>query len=255
MSDDPDRSRRESVAEDEPDAFDSLDDPEAEIDDPFAELGEGIGVGGSDASDSDAGGFDAGGSDASDSDAGGSDASGSDADARERSADEPARSSSDEPVRSSSEATPDGETAPGAEGSDSFDAIGRADADREDPFGDASGEWDDEMADLDDAFERMDVDGPAAEDVWESLDADAGTDAFDADAGLGGAASVPGGGDTEHVVSKRTYCQQCPHFSRPPEAACTHEGTTIVEAVGFDEFRVRNCPMISEEDPTFDGDR
>ena len=190
MSDDPDRPRRDSAEEGEPDAFDSLDDAEAEIDDPFAELGEGIGADGSDAG-----------------------------------------------------------------GDDPFDAIGRADADSADPFDDASGEWDDEMADLDDAFEQMDVDGPAAEDVWESLDADAGTDAFDADAGLGGAASVPGGGDTEHVVSKRTYCQQCPHFTRPPEAACTHEGTTIVEAVGFDEFRVRNCPMISEEDPTFDGDR
>ena len=241
MSDDPERQRRDAAEEDEPDAFDSLDDAEAEIDDPFAELGEGIGASGSDADDFDAGGSDAGGFDAGDFHARG------DADARERSADEPARSST--------EATPDGETATGAEGSDPFDAIGRVDADREDPFGDASGGWDDEMADLDDAFEQMDVDGPAAEDVWESLDADAGTDAFDADAGLGGAASVPGGGDTEHVVSKRTHCQQCPHFTKPPEVACTHEGTTIVEAVGFDEFRVRNCPMVSEEDPTFDGDR
>ena len=197
MSDDSDRPRPDSAEEGEPDAFDSLDDAEAEIDDPFAELGEGIDAGGD---------------------------TGGDSDARERSVDDP------------------------------FDAIGRADADSADPFDDASGEWDDEMADLDDAFEQMDVDGPAAEDVWESLDADAGTNAFDADAGLGGAASVPGGGDTEHVVSKRTYCQQCPHFTRPPEAACTHEGTTIVEAVGFDEFRVRNCPMISEEDPTFDAD-
>ena len=214
MSDDPDRPRRDSAEEGEPDAFDSLDDEGAAIDDPFAELGEGIGADGSDA--------------------------GGDPDARDHSVDDSARSSP--------------ETTPDADRDDPFDAIGRADADRADPFADASGEWDDEMADLDDAFEQMDVDGPAAEDVWESLGADAGTDAFDADAGLGGAASVPGGGDTEHVVSKRTYCQQCPHFTRPPEAACTHEGTTIVEAVGFDEFRVRNCPMISEEDPTFDAD-
>ncbi|WP_435074393.1 hypothetical protein [Halorubrum sp. HHNYT27] len=110
---------------------------------------------------------------------------------------------------------------------------------------DDSDEWDDETPPLDDAFEQMDVGGPAAEDVWELLDADAG---------VGGATSVSNAGDTEHVVSKRTYCQQCPHFTRPPEFACTHEGTTIVEAVGFDQFRVRNCPMISEEDPTFDGE-
>jgi hypothetical protein len=129
---------------------------------------------------------------------------------------------------------------------DPFDDLGFPDADR-------GGSSDDAAAALEDAFERMDVDGPAEEDVWESLDADVDAAAgFGAAAGLGEATSVPGQGDTEHVVSKRTYCQQCPHFTSPPEVACTHEGTTIVEAVGFDEFRVRNCPMISEEDPTFD---
>ncbi|WP_144797743.1 hypothetical protein [Halorubrum depositum] len=122
---------------------------------------------------------------------------------------------------------------------------GASGARRDDPF-DELGPADSET-DLDEAFERMDVGGPVEEDVWESLDADAaGTDS------LGEATAVPGGGDTEHVVSKRTYCQQCPHFTPPPEVACGHEGTTILEAVGFDEFRVRNCPMISEEDPTFD---
>jgi hypothetical protein len=142
---------------------------------------------------------------------------------------------------------------------DPFDELDGAGTGRHDSFSDASGEWDDEMGDLDDAFEQMDVGGPAVEDVWESLDADVEADAFDPDAfdpdaGVGGATSAPSGSGTEHVVSKRTYCQQCPHFTRPPEATCTHEGTTIVEAVGFDEFRVRNCPMISEEDPTFDAD-
>ncbi|EMA65895.1 hypothetical protein C468_05293, partial [Halorubrum kocurii JCM 14978] len=71
------------------------------------------------------------------------------------------------------------------------------------------------------------------------------------DAGLG---DRFGGADAgvERVVSKRTYCQQCPHFSAPPDVACDHEGTSIVEAVGFDEFRVRNCPMVDDDDPTFD---
>jgi hypothetical protein len=32
------------------------------------------------------------------------------------------------------------------------------------------------------------------------------------------------------------------------------EGTTIVEAVGFDEFRVRNCPMVRDDDAGFDAD-
>jgi len=125
--------------------------------------------------------------------------------------------------------------APDSGDSDPFDELGPADS-----------------GDLDDAFERMDVGGAAEEDVWESLDADAGV--AGAAAAAGEAMSAPGETDTEHVVPKRTYCQQCPHFTPPPEVACTHEGTSIVEAVGFDEFRVRNCPMISEEDPTFDAD-
>ena len=135
-----------------------------------------------------------------------------------------------------------GPVGPGSDSSPPRDASG---ARRDDPFAELGPV--DSGVDPDDAFERMDVAGPAEEDVWESLDADAEW----ADA-LGEAASVSGGGDAEHVVSKRTYCQQCPHFTPPPEVACAHEGTSILEAVGFDEFRVRNCPMVSEEDPTFD---
>jgi hypothetical protein len=197
-----------------------FDDPAAEIDDPFAELGAGV----------------------DERDTGGAE-SGSDADAGAHAAD-------------GSESSLPGHASDAGSG-DPFDELGFPDAGREGTSDDAAGrgdpgDWDDEMDALDDAFEQMDVDGPTEEDVWESLDADA-ADAFGA-AGIGGATSVPGGRDTEHVVSKRTYCQQCPHFTSPPEAACTHEGTTIVEAVGFDEFRVRNCPMVSEENPTFDGD-
>ncbi|KDS90323.1 hypothetical protein FK85_16355 [Halorubrum saccharovorum] len=132
----------------------------------------------------------------------------------------------------------------------------------DDPFdelGSATGESD---AELDEAFERMDVGGVAEEDIWESLDEDA-EGGFGSVGEFGGAASETDatdaeiGGDfadagRERVISKRTYCQQCPHFSAPPEVACGHEGTTILEAVGFDEFRVRNCPMIDDDAPTFD---
>lgn len=185
-----------------------VDDLAAEIDDPFAELGVGV----------------------DERDAGGS---GSDADS--------------EPPADDPESSPPGRASDAGSG-DPFDALGFPDPGREGPSDDAVDrddptDRDDEMDALDDAFEQMDVDGPAGEDVWESLDAEPG-----------GAASVSGERDAEHVVSKRTYCQQCPHFTSPPEAACTHEGTTIVEAIGFDEFRVRNCPMVSEEDPTFDAD-
>ena len=231
MSDEGD-SRRDTDSDPdsdrEPDSLDDpvseIDDSAAEIDDPFAELGAGVGE------------REAGGAEPR-SDAG-----------------------SEAPADDGPEPSPP-DHASDPERGDPFDELGFPDTGRGDASDDAagrdapgdSGDSGDEMEALDDAFEQMDVDGPTEEDVWESLDADA-ADGFGA-AGLGGTASVPGGRDTEHVVAKRTYCQQCPHFTSPPEAACTHEGTTIVEAVGFDEFRVRNCPMVSEENPTFDTDR
>jgi hypothetical protein len=50
----------------------------------------------------------------------------------------------------------------------------------------------------------------------------------------------------EHVVPKDKYCQSCPYLDDPPELACTHEGTEIVEVVDNERFRVRNCPMIED---------
>ncbi|QCJ46087.1 hypothetical protein [Haloprofundus sp. MHR1] len=55
-----------------------------------------------------------------------------------------------------------------------------------------------------------------------------------------------GDGET-YVVSKRHYCQTCPHFESPPGFGCGHEGTDIVETVGFERFRVRDCPMVDDD--------
>ena len=138
---------------------------------------------------------------------------------------------------------------------------GRAGVD--DPFDEIAPATDEFDVDPDAAFEQMDAGDIADEDIWELLDAGA-TGEFEPAGAFGGAAATGdavGGGfgagaaDVEHVVSKRTYCQQCPHFSSPPDVACDHEGTTILEAVGFDDVRVQNCPMVDEGDPTFDTDR
>ncbi|WP_280587279.1 hypothetical protein [Halorubrum sp. Boch-26] len=207
MSDGEDGTRRDSDADEEEDALESLDDPETEIDDPFVELGasvDGDGFEGSGSVDPDTSDFD----------------------------------------------TDDVDPDTSVLGSDPSSLGSASDAGHDDPF-DELGPPDSET-DLDDAFERMDVGGPAAEGVWELLDADTGDGEFDSDAEVGGGTAVPGEGDTEHVVAKRTYCQQCPHFTPPPEVACAHDGTTIVEVIGFDQLRVRNCPMIGEENPTFD---
>jgi hypothetical protein len=95
----------------------------------------------------------------------------------------------------------------------------------------------------DDPFESVDIGEVDDEAVWESFVE--GEDGPTTGVGLG--AEVHEASEAEeHVVPKREFCQQCPHFSAPPAATCTHEGTTIVEVVDADDFRVRNCPVVAE---------
>ncbi|WP_423750678.1 hypothetical protein [Salinirarus marinus] len=108
----------------------------------------------------------------------------------------------------------------------------------------------------DDPFERVDVGDVDSEAVWEAV-VEGGERADVERVGVGRepervAAETDEG--TETLVSKREYCQRCPHFTEPPEVACTHEGTEIVEVVDNDTFRVRNCPMITtgREPPKFE---
>ncbi|MFC5134168.1 MULTISPECIES: hypothetical protein [Haloferacaceae] len=99
----------------------------------------------------------------------------------------------------------------------------------------------------DDPFERMEVDEVDVDGVWDALEA--GPDDLDE------SVEVPEADPREaidHVVDKRTYCHRCPHFAKPPETACTHEDASILEAIGFEEFRLRDCPMVTDEGPRFD---
>jgi hypothetical protein len=131
----------------------------------------------------------------------------------------------------------------GARGDDLFDGID--DDSDADPFA----ELDDEAGSPDaggDPFERMEVDEVDVAGVWDALEEDS-DDLADA--------AFPESDPrepTDHVVDKRTYCHRCPHFAEPPETACTHEDASILEAIGFEEFRVRDCPMVTEEGPRFD---
>lgn len=52
--------------------------------------------------------------------------------------------------------------------------------------------------------------------------------------------------DTEHVVPKQWYCEPCEYFSEPPEVRCTHSEAAILEFVGTEDVRVRNCPVVAE---------
>ena len=198
-------------------ADDGLNEPDAgDVDDPFAALGEGI----------------------------------------------------DDADEASSRADPEPSASAGPESSAPTDHEAGAPAD--DPFAeldaDAAGSPSDE-----DPFESMGTGDVAEEDVWEALDegtsigagatepddaADAGGagDAGEPGSGIAGPGTGPGATGDERVVDKRSYCQRCPHFAAPPETACTHDGTEIVESVDFSRFRVRNCPMVDAEDPAFDGE-
>lgn len=97
----------------------------------------------------------------------------------------------------------------------------------------------------DDLFESVDVADVDDEAVWESfVEGETGPEE---QVGLGAEAERAPEPD-EHVVPKRDFCQRCPHFAAPPETACTHGGTTIVEVVDTDRFRVRNCPVVEDGD-------
>ena len=138
----------------------------------------------------------------------------------------------------------------------------------DDPFAELDADAPDAAAD-EDPFESMGSGDVGEEDVWEALDEGTAVgsdatefgDAAGDDAGMSGsdaaaAGATPGAAATgdERVVDKRDYCQQCPHFTAPPETACTHEETDIVESVDFSRFRVRDCPMVEADDPAFDGE-
>ena len=85
------------------------------------------------------------------------------------------------------------------------------------------------------AFESMDVGEVDPDDVWEDLVA-----AKEA----GSVADV--GGTTYAEVSKHAFCEVCEYFSEPPEVACSHEGTEILEFLDTEHVRLADCPVVAE---------
>lgn len=49
---------------------------------------------------------------------------------------------------------------------------------------------------------------------------------------------------TYSEVSKHSYCEQCEHFSGPPDITCQHEGTEIIEFLDMETVRVIDCPVV-----------
>ena len=85
-----------------------------------------------------------------------------------------------------------------------------------------------------DRFEEHDVTPLDADEIWNRLEDDDP---------VGGVSDEP---IEERVIEKSAYCERCPFFSTPPDVHCTHDGTTIVELVDVEQFRVTNCPKVRE---------
>lgn len=132
-----------------------------------------------------------------------------------------------------------------------------AEAGEESPFGSVDAE---EPTDVDgeELFEEVEVGEIDGEAVWDAIvegDADAeellgGQPRMESDAEP---AAEPTEAPDEHVVDKREYCQRCEFFAEPPNAACTNEGTEIVELVDDGHFRVRGCPKVAADDEALSG--
>lgn len=110
---------------------------------------------------------------------------------------------------------------------------------------------DDDPADLVDEGERTAGDSPfdAAEELFEEMeideiDRDTIWDRLTDARSEGSVADRIDNVVTE--VSKHKFCEQCEHFSEPPDVACNHDGTQILEFVDMDTVRVRDCPVVEE---------
>lgn len=100
----------------------------------------------------------------------------------------------------------------------------------DDPFAGMDDRETDPFGEGESVFESVDVGDVDPDEVWEQLESDP---------------AEPSG--TRHAeVSKHRYCEQCEHFSPPPETRCTHEGTEIIEFLDMETVRLRNCPVVSE---------
>lgn len=105
----------------------------------------------------------------------------------------------------------------------------------EDPFADVGTREGDPFEDS--AFERMDTGEIDPDAIWERL-SEAQERGSVADAGE----------RTYAEVSKHRFCEQCEFFSDPPEIACSHDGTEILEFVDQETVRLVDCPVVAERE-------
>jgi hypothetical protein len=133
---------------------------------------------------------------------------------------------------SSPESTPEAGTEVEGEPAD-FEPV--SDPMPDSPVGESGEREGDPFESAERAFERMNIDELDADDVWEAL----------SDAEQRGSVSESHG-RTYAEVSKHSYCEHCEFFSAPPDVACGHEGTEILEFSDLETVRVVDCPVVAE---------
>jgi len=116
----------------------------------------------------------------------------------------------------------------------SADAFGEVDVSRGDPFESA-----------DSPFRQVDVESVDPDEVWERFTGEVERAETNRNEALGGE-EVPDDAADVVEVPKGRFCQTCPHFSTPPETACSHPGTEVLTFVDSDKVRVSNCPVVRE---------
>lgn len=105
----------------------------------------------------------------------------------------------------------------------------------EDPFADVGTRGGDPFEGS--AFERMDTGEVDPDEVWNRL----------SEAQERGSVAQEGE-RTYAEVSKHRFCEQCEFFSDPPEVACSHDGTEILEFVDQETVRLVDCPVVAERE-------
>ena len=136
------------------------------------------------------------------------------------------------------------ETPPGEE-RDREPFASESGGERDDPFEELD-DFEGTGEDLDGVFEEMEVPEIDEEEVWDVLFSERDPTAEGAHPERVGANPDPDAADgADAVVEKDRYCLRCEHFSEPPDVACSNPETEIVELVGVDRFRVRNCPVAA----------
>ena len=108
----------------------------------------------------------------------------------------------------------------------------------DDLFADLDAPTDDPFSTEQSVFEEVDVGSVDASEVWASITEDGEDD---------DGPVVPEG--SRYVeVSKHAFCEQCEHFSEPPNVHCSHESAEIIEFLDMETVRLLDCPVVTDRE-------